>query len=114
MRKHDETTASELNQILQANSIKLSRSTILHCHRQVGWTYRGATDQGAQQAEKAFMVHGKSGNWIHNVLWTDEPTGQLENHSCFSHKEKPRPNMYMYLRSCVAELIDIQYIHMYE
>ena len=42
MQKDDEATASELDSLLQANGIKLSRSTILLCPRQLGWTYRGA------------------------------------------------------------------------
>ena len=39
MRKDNETTASELNRLLQANGIKVSRSTILRYRRQLGWTY---------------------------------------------------------------------------
>jgi hypothetical protein len=31
MQKDDETTAAELDRILQREGIKLSRSTILHC-----------------------------------------------------------------------------------
>ena len=42
MQKDDETTAAELDRLLQAKGIKLSRSTILHCRRKLGWTYRGA------------------------------------------------------------------------
>ena len=42
MQRDDETTATELDRLLQGNGIKLSRSTILRCCRQLGWTYRGA------------------------------------------------------------------------
>ena len=42
MQRDDETTATELDRLLQGNGIKLSRSTILRCRRQLGWTYRGA------------------------------------------------------------------------
>ena len=42
MQKDDETTATELDRLLQVKGIKLSRSTILRCRRKLGWTYRGA------------------------------------------------------------------------
>ena len=42
MQKDDETTATELDRLLQVKGIKLSHSTILRCRRQLGWTYRGA------------------------------------------------------------------------
>ena len=42
MQKDDETTAAELDRLLEANGVKLSRSTILRCRKQLGWTYRGA------------------------------------------------------------------------
>ena len=41
MQRDNETTATELDHLRQANGIKLSRSTILHCHKQLGWTYCG-------------------------------------------------------------------------
>ena len=38
MQRDDEITAAELDRILQAEGIKLSRSTILRCHQKLGWT----------------------------------------------------------------------------
>ena len=42
MQADDETTAVELKRKLDANWIKLSLCTILHCRRALGWTYRGS------------------------------------------------------------------------
>ena len=75
MQKDDETTASEFDKLLQANSIKLSCSTILRCRRQLGWTYHGAAYcQLIWESNKLkrFIVHEESEKMIHNVIWTDE------------------------------------------
>ena len=60
MQKDDETTADDLDRILQREGIKLSCSTILLCRRKLGWTYRGAAYcQIIREANKLKMVHGK-------------------------------------------------------
>ena len=43
MQKDDETTAAELEHILQREGIKLSCSTILRSCQKLGWTYRART-----------------------------------------------------------------------
>ena len=64
MQKDDETTASELQQILQVNGIHLSHSTILRCRRKLGWTYRGAAycqliEERKQQVEERKVVYAR-------------------------------------------------------
>ena len=95
MQKDDETTATKLDRLLQA---KLSRSTILRCRRQLGWTYRGAAYcQLIREPDKLKRLSWCMENQctdFHNVMWTDETTVQLENHRRFCHRkrgEKPRP-----------------------
>ena len=109
MQKDDETTAAELNRLLQANGIKLSRSTILRCRRQLGWTYRGAAYcQLIREPNKLKRLSWCMENQctdFHNVIWTDETSIQLENHRRFSHRkhgEKPCPKpRYTYTCTCV-------------
>ena len=98
MQRDDETTATELDRLLQANGIKLSRSTILRCRKQLGWTYRGAAYcQLIREPNKLKRLSWCMENQctdFHNVIWSDETSIQLENHRRFSHRkrgEKPRP-----------------------
>ena len=98
MQKDDETTASELQQILQVNGIHLSHSTIVRCRRKLGWTYRGAAYcqliREPNKLKRLSWCLENSTNNFHNVIWTDETTVQLENHRRFCHRkvgEKPRP-----------------------
>ena len=42
MQKDDQATASQLGHPLHVNGIGISRTTILRCRRQLGWTFRGS------------------------------------------------------------------------
>ena len=42
MHKDDETTATQLHELLVNNGISISLRTILRCRKQVGWTFRGS------------------------------------------------------------------------
>lgn len=69
MQRDDETTAAKLDRILQANGIKLSRSTILRCRRKLGWTYRGAgycqlISEPNMIKRCSCMVYGESEQWV--------------------------------------------------
>ena len=92
MQNDDETTATELQSMLQAKGIVLSRSTILRCRRGLGWTYRrSAYCQLIREANKAKRLAWcieHQNNTFRNVLWTDETTVQLENHRRFCHRKK--------------------------
>ena len=98
MQKDDETTALELQRLLQENGIHLSCSTILRSRRQLGWTYRGAAYcqliREPNKLKRLSWCLENQTNSFHNVIWTDETTVQLENHRRFCHRkrgEKPRP-----------------------
>ena len=81
MQKDDETTAVQLGQLLQANGIKLSRSTILRCRRQLGWTYRGAAYcqqiREVNKQKRLLWCQENLNTDFANVIWTDETTVQL-------------------------------------
>ena len=114
MQKDDDSSATELDRLLQGKGIKLSRSTILRCRRQLGWTYRGAAYcQLIREANKlkrlSWCMENQCTNFL-NVVWTDETSIQLENHRRFCHRkhgEKPRPKlryvlvMYVDVHACL-------------
>ena len=108
MQKDDETTASQLGALLQANGIMLSRSTILRCRRQLGWTYRGsAYCQLIREVNKEKRLTWCQENLnadFSDVIWTDETTVQLENHRRFCHRkrgQKPRPKPRLADSNCM-------------
>ena len=110
-----QTTATELDRLLQANGIKLSRSTILRYRRQLGWIYRGAAYcQLIREPNKLKRLSWCMENQctdFHNVIWSDETSIQLENHRRLSHRkrgEKPRPKP-RYLPVCMCT-----YMHVYK
>ena len=111
MQKDDETTAAELDRILQREGIKLSRNTILRCRRKLGWTYRGAAYcqliREPNKLKRLSWCMENQTNDFNNVIWTDETTVQLENHRRFSHrkrgeKPRPKPKYVTCMYSCVA------------
>ena len=98
MQKDDETTASQLGHLLRENGIEISRTTVLRCRRQLGWTFRGsAYCQLIREVNKEKRLTWCQENLnadFSDVIWTDETTVQLENHRRFCHRkrgQKPRP-----------------------
>ena len=98
MQKDDEATASQLGHLLHVNGIEISRTTILRCRRQLGWTFRGsAYCQLIREVNKEKRLTWCQENLnadFSDVIWTDETTIQLENHRRFCHRkrgQKPRP-----------------------
>ncbi len=98
MQRDDETTAYQLLKLLAAKGIKLSISTILRCHRQLRWTYRGAAycqliRQVNKEKRLAWAKQYITDDFA-DVVWTDETTVQLENHRRFCHRkrgQRPKP-----------------------
>ncbi len=87
MQEDDETTAPQLVRHLQANGIKLSRSIILRCCRQLGWTFRGSAYchliGEVNKQERLTWCQDNLNTDLTNVIWTDETTVQLEKHPRF-------------------------------
>ena len=42
MRQDDETTATQLHELLIRNGISISLRTVLRCREQLGWAFRGS------------------------------------------------------------------------
>ena len=97
MNLDDETTASQLYQLLIENRILISLKTILRCQTQLGWTFRGSVYyQLIRNVNKQKRLE-----WAHNnlaeaesgfldVIWTDESSIQLDHEVGNAPKCKPR------------------------
>lgn len=102
MQKDYETSAKQLNVILNESGHHLSKSTILRCRIRLGWNYRGtAYCQMIREQNKGkrltWALENRNDNF-YDVIWTDETTVQMETHRRFSCRKrtqrpryKPRP-----------------------
>ena len=98
MRLDDESTATQLHELLVHNGISMSFRTVLRCREQLGWTFRGsAYCQLIREANKQKRL-----DWalqyqrdrFENVIFSDEASIQIETHRlrCYRKKgEKPKP-----------------------
>ena len=94
MQNNDETTATQLKAILQEQGHNVSLSTILRCHSQLGWTYRGsAYCQLIREGNKIkrlewvqhYLTEGEAG--FRDVIFTDETSIQLDPHRRFAYRK---------------------------
>ena len=96
MELDDESTATQLHRMLLDNGIDISLRTILWCRTALGWTICGNAYcqliRDANKQKRLEWAHQYPDDDFENVLWTDECTLQLENHSRFcSRKQGQRP-----------------------
>ena len=98
MQKDDETTATQLHQLLNAKGYTLSLSTILRCRKSLGWTYRGSAYcqliRDENKVKRVDWAREHIDDDFNDVIWTDETTVQLESHrrfACRKRGEPPRP-----------------------
>ena len=98
MRYDDETTASQLHELLVSNGINISLRTVVRSREQLGWTFRGsAYCQLIWDVNKEKRLEWESssiGDSFHNVIFSDEASIQIETHRlhCYRKKgEKPKP-----------------------
>lgn len=98
MRADDETTAEQLHSLLTSRGIRISKKTILRCHTDLGWTFRGsAYCQLIREPNKLKRLQWAQDHTRDNfddVIWTDECSVQLETHKrfcCRKQGEAPRP-----------------------
>ena len=111
MEKDDETTATQLHQMLIEHGTLISLQTILRCRSALGWTFRGsAYCQLIRHVNKekrlawAREFRGEANAGFHDVIWSDESSIQLESHKRFCCRKqgcppkcKPRYS-YMYIQ----------------
>ena len=102
MERDDETTAAQLQKVLQEAGVSLSLRTILRSRKALGWTFRGsAYCQMIREPNKAKRLGWAKENLtaaqtdgFKDVIWTDECTVQLESHRRHSYRKEgclPRP-----------------------
>lgn len=99
MKDDDETTAKQLGQALANEGHAVSKSTILRCRRNLGWTYRGSAycqlireTNREKRLQWAIQYREEAtGDGFQDVLWTDECTVQLETHRRFCCRRKGEP-----------------------
>ena len=102
MRINDETTATQLYDILLRHGISISHSTVLRSRQQLGWTFHGSACcqliRDANKAKRLEWARQHTSDDFANVIWTDEASVQLETHRkrCYRKagecpKPKPRP-----------------------
>ena len=97
MQSDDETTAERLHVLLVSHGFRISRKTILRCHTDLGWTFRGsAYCQLIRESNKARWLQwarDHTRDTFENVIWTDDSSVQLETHKwfCCRKQEVPRP-----------------------
>ena len=97
MCRDNETTAVQLHKPLCHHGRNISPSTILRSRLSLGWTFRGsAYCQMIYQENKvkclAFArvyLHEAEGGFA-DVVWTDQTSVQLETHSQFCCRKRPR------------------------
>ena len=57
MRLDDETTASQLHKLLVSKGYIMSFRTILHCRKELGWTFRGSSYCQLIRTVNKVMLH---------------------------------------------------------
>ena len=98
MNTDDETTAKELQKVIENNcGASLSARTLLRGRCSLGWTKRGtAYCQMIRETNKAKRLAWAKQNLglsFEDVIWTDETSVQLESHCrfhCYKKGQKPR------------------------
>ena len=84
MHADDETTATQLQELLASHGVYVSSSTILCSRKQLGWIYRGsAYCQLICETNKQKWLEFALANLhdsFNDVIFTDETTEQLESH----------------------------------
>ena len=100
MQQDNETTAYQLQRMINESGYEVSLRTVLRRHTSLGWTFRGsAYCQLIRNATKVkcreWAIQHAADNF-EDVIWTDECTVQLQNHRRFccqklGQRPKPKP-----------------------
>ena len=98
MRSDDETTATQLHQLLISRGRDISLRTVLRCRTALGWTFRGsAYCQLIRTANKAARLQwardylSEAEHGFEDVIWTDECSVQMESHRRFCRRKRGEP-----------------------
>ena len=98
MNKDDETTATQLHQMLLEQDIVISLCTFLRYRTVLGWTFRGSTYcqliRHENKVKRLRWAQEHTSEEFSDVIFSDETTVQLENHRrfcCCKEGQWPRP-----------------------
>lgn len=102
MRANDETTATQLHELLLHNGISMCLRTVLRSRQQLGWTFRGSAYcqliRNVNKEKRLLWALQHRDDDFENVIFSDEASIQLETHRkrCYRKKgekpqNKPRP-----------------------
>lgn len=101
MQKDDETTIAELTDLLKKDGHVFSKSTVLRCRKELGWTSRGSAycqligENNKKKRLAWARKHSREAKkGFKNVVFTDETSVQLESHrrfACRKVKQAPKP-----------------------
>jgi transposase len=98
MREDNETTATQLQELLARRYVYVSLATIVRNRRELGWIYRGSAYcqliRNANKEKRLEFARTYLHDNFDDVIWSDETTVQLETHKrmCYRKQgEKPRP-----------------------
>ena len=98
MQEDDESTATQLHQMLLEHDIVISLRTVLRCRTTLGWTFRGSAYcqliRDANKVKRLDWARQHTEEEFNDVIFTDETTVQLENHRrfcCRKEGQRPKP-----------------------
>ena len=116
MEKDDETTATQLHQMLIEHGTLISLQTILRCRSALGWTFRGsAYCQLIRHVNKekrlawAREFRGEADAGFHDVIWSDESSIQLESHKRFCCRKQGCPPKCKPRYICICKAVLYNY-----
>ncbi len=96
MRRDDETTATQIHDLLMRHGISLNIRTVLRSRQQLGCTFRGSAYcqliRGVNKQKRLEWALQNQADFFENVIFSDECSVQLETHClrCYRKKgEKP-------------------------
>ena len=98
MEANDETTATQLHQMLIEHGTLVSLQTILRCRSALGWTFRGSAycqlirrENKVKRLVWAREYQSEVDGGFGDVIWSDESTIQLESHKRFCCRKQGCP-----------------------
>ena len=101
MQSDDETTATQLQHVLNQSGFNISLATIKRCRKELGWTFQGSRYCREPNKFKRLEFAQKcvaDKETFCDVIWSDETSVQLECHRRHSFRKqgqaprlKPRP-----------------------
>jgi len=96
MRSDDETTATQLQELLLRNGVSMCLRSVLRSREYLGWTFRGSSYcqliRNENKQKRLEWALQNRGDRFENVIFSDESSIQLETHRkrcCRKKGEKP-------------------------